>query len=487
MNSVLRDKLMQTKILLKKVFIHEEYYIDSVLASFASDAHICLLGYRGGGKTHLCESLLKMMDNSIVSTVQGYLTAEIEDVFARPDISKLIKGDEEVIFKKTVYARVKFYDEIQRLGVGALSTMFRMLTKGTVIYMDREEGVKPFWVLATANPTEVSNDTLNIMLPEPLWDRFDGVIWITTALGKFKYSIEIDERIERLKEALPVIWSEKDVLELWREVDGIEIPEDIKLIVTMILGIVSFCQYAQDYDASSLTEEVKRELCSKCSKSYICSLIARPPSVRAKMSLLRLAKGFAYLRGSSKVELVDLEKAFPLVFWKRIRLMNEEMVTDRLRELRELFNKIKTEITEVKEAIDLINKLKNRYNDNEYRRLRSFVNAKIWFKGVVEILDEHYAKLKEKLMEKYVNADLVQKAKIYMIAKSKLPPEHLKEFYENVEVTIPLDPKTLAKFSSIDRNWFIIAKERFERGEKEMTLYGDLALRYIALTGGVNP
>jgi MoxR-like ATPase len=485
MSIVLREKLMQSKTLLKRVFIHEEYYIDSLLASFASDAHICLLGYRGGGKTHLCESLLKMIDPKITSTVQGYLTAEIEDVFARPDISKLIKGDEEVIFKKTVYSRVKFYDEIQRLGVGALSTMFRLMTKGTVVYMDREEGVKPFWVLATANPSEVSNDTLNIVLPEPLWDRFDGVIWITTALGKFKYSIEIDEKIERLKDALPLIWTEKDILELWKEVDGVEITEDIKLIVTMLLGIMSFCQYAQDYDASSLTEEIKREQCSKCSKTYTCSMIARPPSVRAKMSLLRLAKGFAYLRGSNKVELIDLEKAFPLVFWKRIRLMNEELLTDRLSELKALFDKLKTEIVEVKEAIELINKLKEKYDERDYRRLRSFVNAKIWFKGVVEILDEHYAKLKEKLMEKYVNADLVQKAKIYMIAKSKLPIEYLREFYENVEVNLPLDAKTLAKFSSVDKNLFIIAKERFERGETSITLDGDLALRYIAVHGEV--
>ena len=39
MSSVLREKLMQTKTLLKKVFIHEEYYIDSLLASFASESH----------------------------------------------------------------------------------------------------------------------------------------------------------------------------------------------------------------------------------------------------------------------------------------------------------------------------------------------------------------------------------------------------------------------------------------------------------------
>jgi len=52
-----REKLYRTKTLLETVFLHEPIYIESVLASFASRSHICLLGFRGSGKTHLMECL----------------------------------------------------------------------------------------------------------------------------------------------------------------------------------------------------------------------------------------------------------------------------------------------------------------------------------------------------------------------------------------------------------------------------------------------
>jgi len=478
-----RDKLIQTKTLLSKVFLHEPYYLEATLACFASRANLCLLGFRGSGKTHLMECLMKTVDSSITAIQQGYLSAELEDVFARPDIAKLVQGQEEVVFKKMVYARIKGFDEIQRLGVGALSAMFRLLTTGTVMYLDKEEGVKEFWVIATANPTEYSNDVMNIRLPEPLWDRFDGVLWVPIA--KLKYLRKINGKIERLKEALPIIWREEDLLRLWKEVDEVKVSEELELIITLMNRILGYCKYAQDNDASSLTEELKRELCGKCSKAYTCSLIARPPSVRAKLSLIRIAKGFAYLRCSNEVSLDDVEKAFPLVYWKRIKLMDDEMVSDRLKALRDLFNRLKEEIIEVKEGIDLLKKLKAKFNFDDYERLKSFVNSKGWFAEVVEELDDYYNELYGKIREKWDIADDVTKAKLYLIAKTKLPPEMAKQFKADIEVTVKLNPKNMAKLLKISKKVFNEAKEAYENGVKEMKLKGEYALMWI-IQGGAN-
>ena len=216
-----RSKLIKTKTILSEVFLHEPYYLDITLAAFASRSNICLLGFRGSGKTHLMECLLKTIDPSVKAIAQGYLSAELEDIFARPDIAKLIQGEEKVVFKKMVKARVKAFDEIQRLGPSALSTLFRLLTSGTVLYMDQEEGVKEFWVIATANPTELSQDQLNIPIPEPLWDRFEAVLWVP--IPKLHYLIEINGKIEDLKEAIPIIWREEDLLSLWREVKNVKL------------------------------------------------------------------------------------------------------------------------------------------------------------------------------------------------------------------------------------------------------------------------
>jgi len=472
-----RDKLLNTRTLLNKVFLHDPIYVDSVLASFSSKSNILLLGFRGSGKTHLMECLIKMVDSNISAIQQGYLSAELEDVFARPDIPSLIKGEEKVIFKKMVYARVKGFDEIQRLGVGALSIMFRLMTKGSVMYMDKEEGVKDFIVIATANPTEYEEDTINIQLPEPLYDRFDGVIWVPIA--PLKYQIRINGNIDRLKEALPTIWNKEDLLKLWKEVEKVEIDSKTDYVITLINRIVGFCKFAQNYDASSLTETQKRVLCGKCSKSYICSRIARPPSVRAKLSLSRLSKGFAYLRGSNKVELIDVINAFPLVYWKRVRFMNDDEIADRYQELKELANDIINEIKESKQAIDLVNDLKNAYDSEKYASLENFVNSKIWLLEVKEDLDYYWETLYNRLKGKFDGADDETKIKIHALVKLKLPPKYHDYFKVKDVVVIELNVKNLAKLSRISKELFKEAKERFEKGEKTFKLQGSYALKWL--------
>ena len=474
-----RDKLLKTKNFLDTVFLHDPIYTESILASFASRSHICLLGFRGSGKSHVMECLIKMIDKPCVAVQQGYLSAELEDVFARPDIPALMRGEERVVWKDMVTARIKAFDEIQRLGVGALSAMFRLMTTGTVMYLDQEAGVKEFWVIATANPTEVGEDALNVRLPEPLWDRFDAVLWVPIA--PLKYQIRINGRIEKAKEALPVVWKEQDLLELWREVDNIEIPEDVEYVITLINRIMGFCKYAQNYDASSLTEMQKRELCSRCNSSYICSRIARPASVRAKLALSKLARGFAFLRGSSKVELIDVLKAFPLVYWKRIKLMDEDQVSNRLQALRELGDLLTIEIRESKEAIDLVNDLKKKFDMQKYRSLEHWVNSKAWLIEVKEDLEDYYKRFADKLRAKLESADPKTKAKIYILAKLKLPPQMADEFKAPSSIKVELNPENLAKLAKIDKVVFKQAKEAYEAGVKQFEIHGEHALKWLTM------
>ncbi|RLC79835.1 MAG: hypothetical protein DRJ03_22750 [Chloroflexi bacterium] len=474
-----REKLLKTKSLLDTVFLHDPVYAESILASFASRSHICLLGFRGSGKTHVMECLIKMIDSTCVAVQQGYLSAELEDVFARPDIPSLMRGEEKVVWKDMVTARIKAFDEIQRLGVGALSAMFRLMTTGSVMYLDQEAGVKEFWVIATANPTELSEDALNVRLPEPLWDRFNAVLWVPIA--PLKYQIRINGNIEKAKEALPVIWKEEDLLELWKTVENIEIPEDIEYVITLINRIMGFCKYAQNYDASSLTEMQKRELCSKCNQSYICSRIARPASVRAKLALSRLAKGFAFLRGSKKVDIIDVQKAFPLVYWKRIRFMDEDQISNRFVKLQELSEDLIKEIRESKQAINLVNSLKKKFERKKYSELNYWVNSKAWLREVKEDLEDYYKRFADQLREKLKEADQEKRVKIYMLAKLKLPPEMAEEFRAETSIKIKLNPENVAKLAKINRLVFEEAKKAYQSGLREYELHGEYALKWLSM------
>jgi MoxR-like ATPase len=353
------------------------------------------------------------------------------------------------------------------------------MTKGTVQYLDQEEGVKEFWVIATANPTETEEDALNIRLPEPLWDRFDCVIWIPVA--PLKYQLRINSDVEKAKEGLPVIWTESDLLRLWREVESVRIEEREAYIITLINRLLGFCQFAQGFDASSLTEAQKRSLCSKCNRAYICAKIARPPSVRAKLSLARLARGFAYLRGRDKIELQDIIDAFPLVYWNRIKFMDESQIANRLQKLKELVQDIIVELKEVREALALIEELKEEYSTERYEALRNWVNAKGWLVELKEDLDDYYSDIANQLAEKFKDADAITKFKIYTYAKAKLPPQLAKQFEVDSKITIELTPENIALLAKVDMELFRKAKALYERGERSITIEGEDAYRYLML------
>src|SRR5206468_7906378 len=78
----------------------------------------------------------KEISEPVVWRVQSYLDADIEDTMVRPFIPALMRGDEELIWKPATRARVKLFDEIQRLGIKALSVMFGMMDSGKVYYLE---------------------------------------------------------------------------------------------------------------------------------------------------------------------------------------------------------------------------------------------------------------------------------------------------------------------------------------------------------------
>jgi hypothetical protein len=348
--------------------------------------------------------------------------------------------------------------------------------------------------LLQANPTEESEDTLNIRLPEPLWDRFDAVIWIP--IPPLRYQLKITSDVEEIKERLPQIfkehgydvWKKEELLQLWKEVNNVKVEERESLIITLINRLLGFCKYAQDYDASSLSEQQKRALCSKCNKSYICSLIARPPSVRAKLSLAKLSKGFAYIRGSDKVELQDIANAFPLVYWKRIKLMNDSEVTNRLESLRELYQKIINEIKEARQPLELISELKEAYDVGKYSTLENWCNSKVWLIELKEDLDEYYYNIYQQLKQISEKAkqlgDKVTLAKVYKYANAKLPYKLASEFEKVNEIEIELTPERIAELTKISLELFDKARRLYESGIKKMTLKGDDAIKYLELFGG---
>ena len=223
----IQEKIEQTREAIKSAFYHEPYYTELMLAALASRSNILLEGSRGTGKTWLSKVLLRAIDEQLTASQQGYLSADFEQVIASPDIARLMKGEEQVKFRRIVEAPIKFFDEIQRLGPSAVSALFRLLTDGSVEYLDQTRTVERFMTVATANPTEHETDTLNIQIPEPLYDRFTATIWIP--LAPLSYQAQINGNVQKSFDAIKPIWSEKDLLELWEATENIQVPTELEL------------------------------------------------------------------------------------------------------------------------------------------------------------------------------------------------------------------------------------------------------------------
>jgi len=161
--------------------------------------------------------------------------------------------------------------------------------------------------------------------------------------------------------------------------------------------------------------------------------------------------------------------------------MDEDGIADRLKALRELSELLIMEIRESKEAIDLVNDLKKKYDYEKYDRLESWVNSKAWLLEVKEDLEDYYRRFAEKLRAKMENADAKTKAKIYILARLKLPPEMAEEFKAPSSVEIDLNPKNMAKLAKIDSRLFKVAKERMNAGEKTIRIHGEYVLKWLTM------
>ena len=91
--------------------------------------------------------------------------------------------------------------------------------------------------------------------------------------------------------------------------------------------------------------------------------------------------------------------------------------------------------------------------------------------------------IRDRIKEKWDIADDVTKAKLYLIAKTKLPPDMAKQFKADIEVTVKLNPRNMAKLLKISKKVFNEAKEAYENGVKEIKLKGEYALMWI-IQGG---
>ncbi|ETA70717.1 AAA family ATPase [Candidatus Pelagibacter ubique] len=156
------EKLIKS---IQKNIIGNEFKIKISIATILSGGHILIEDLPGTGKTTFAKSLTSAM-NLKFKRIQFTSDLLPSDILGYT----FLKNDEFVVNKGPIFTNIVLADELNRASPKTQSAFLESMEEKTVtIDKDTFELPKPFSVIATQNPSDLSGTSL---LPESQLDRF---------------------------------------------------------------------------------------------------------------------------------------------------------------------------------------------------------------------------------------------------------------------------------------------------------------------------
>jgi MoxR-like ATPase len=296
-NSFLEEKKIidALKEEIGKVIIGQDYIVDRILVGILTGGHILLEGVPGLGKSLIASVIAKAagVDFKRIQFTPDLLPADIIGT----EIYKQSTG-EFVIKKGPIFANLILADEINRAPAKVQSALLEAMQEGQVSIGDETYIIeKPFIVIATQNPLEQQG---TYPLPEAQQDRFMLKL-------KMGYPMANEEKmiIQRFTggveqaDVKPIL-SRDEIFNLKKKVDSIYVDESIE---NYVLNIVFKTRSKSQY-------------------------IACGASPRASISLIKAAKGMAFMQGRNFVTPDDIKAMVFHVLRHRIILSYEAEAED---------------------------------------------------------------------------------------------------------------------------------------------------------------
>lgn len=276
------------------------------IATLLSRGHLLIEDVPGVGKTTLAYTLARAIDCTFqrIQFTSDLLPADIIGVSVFNSESK------EFEFRRgPLFANIVLADEINRTTPKTQSALLEAMNERRVS-VERTTHVldEPFMVIATQNPMEYRG---TFPLPESQLDRFAMHL-------KLGYPSEQDEKLalsefrdfSEIERMGPVITG-ADIIRMQREVDGV-----------MLEGSVL------DYIMSIVTGTREHEA------------VRLGSSTRGGQFLLKAARALAYYAGREYVVPDDVKEAAPHVLGHRLMLRKHASLTDALRVVKDILEKI---------------------------------------------------------------------------------------------------------------------------------------------------
>jgi hypothetical protein len=327
-----------------------------------------IIGEPGLGKTTSAEfvcSLVYQFPLGVVwgSEVSGHPEQTEEKIVGRPDLGKLNRGEEDVVWTNFSQIPTKIVDEINRLPETKQSMILDGVDRGNWEYLNEMIINEEYCLFATANYQDGGTNTIIA----PLVDRFDVMVEsrypganLSFLIGKsnrkdyilrhpkyekelhrilntktpYEKKIPLVEEIcnsfgEYVHETLGVKPLQKrDREQIRLEMDDTDLDQDASAFTRMLLAELSFCdRYGQKRSLENCEEGCHYT-------GYLCHEIKNCASNRLPISIKQYAQALAWLLEDSEVDIEHVKSVLPYTLAHRTQ-WKDEILSQRERSKRD--------------------------------------------------------------------------------------------------------------------------------------------------------
>jgi len=316
-----------------------------------------IIGEPGLGKTTSAEfvcSVVYQFPLGVIwgSEVSGHPEQTEEKIIGRPDLGKLNRGEEDVVWTNFSQIPVKIVDEINRLPETKQSMILDGVDRGNWEYLNEMIINDEYCLFATANYQDGGTNTIIA----PLVDRFDGMVEsrypganLSFLIGKMrrkdhilrhpkfekelyrvlKSKITYEKKIPKIEEICnafgdyiqealnvkPLQRQDRD--QIRSDMERLELDLDASAFTRMILTELSFCDV---YGQKRIVENCE-EGCHYT--GYLCHQIKNCASNRLPTSIRLYGQGLAWLLGDSEIDIEHVKSILPYTLSHRIQWKDE--------------------------------------------------------------------------------------------------------------------------------------------------------------------
>ncbi len=368
------SKTKSLKIIRKKL---PEILTLAVLNALVPNSAMLLVGGHGGGKTSLVKYLGRMFTGRSLNEIEeGIVRAHPqlteEKLIATLKVSKLMKGEEEVVWRTFAQSFWKIVDEVNRCSPYTQNILLSLLAEGKIKYYDAVLNISKYCLYATLNPHDVGTFEMSA----PFLDRFGISVPISMPKSQDLAVIlsSSDEKLGGYDELIqvPKVLSEQELLNIWYDVESIPCSRDAEDFIHAIVREYTLCNRVDKGNSHFLKPSTG--LCNGCHfyvpDSVPCCNVDDILSVRVAKDLLRYSKALSWLLGLSEVLTNIVDVVAPYVIAHRVNYIERQVNKspywgNKYEYTKKMLEMIRKRFQTRKKTYDIIQKFRNGQGDKE--------------------------------------------------------------------------------------------------------------------------